>query len=313
VRPYDLWQPEFSTPQQGSLLWVYEGLTEYWGVVLAARSGFASPDTSKDFLAETTAHLTNEAGRSWRNLLDCTNDNAAPVRSRGPWNSYRRWQDFYYEGVLTWLEADQIIRTASNGRKSLDDFAKVFFPLQDSDARTRTYHLRDVIDALQKVQPYDWKSFFRYHLTALRPDITSGLERSGYKLIYTETPNALMRAEDVGGMAYSRGQRRDLNYSIGATVGASGDVEDVIWGGPAFHAGLTAGSTIDSVAGRPFTLQGLVDAIRSPKGASAPILLGTSALGFQHQLAIKWAGGLRYPHLERNGQPPLLDAILAPH
>ncbi len=313
-RPYDLWQPEYSTPQQGSLLWVYEGLTEYWGIVLGARAGFASPQDALDNLAEVAAKQSHEAGRQWRTLLDSTTDNAAPVRRPKPWASYQRTEDFYYEGVLLWLQADAIIRTSSHGRKSLEGFAPLFFRLPHADDGVSVYTFKTLVDALQAYSPYAWEPFFRDHLLGSSPNVTAGLEQSGYTLVYTGEPTDYHRAAETsrfGGENTAR-RERDLSYSIGMTVGATGVVRDVLWGGPAFKAGLTVGTAIETVNGKPFAPDVLVEAVRSAAAGDGRIVLDGKAIGFPKHAEILWSGGLRYPHLQRNGGPALLDEILAP-
>jgi predicted metalloprotease with PDZ domain len=305
-RPYDLWQPEFSTPQRGSLLWVYEGLTEYWGIVLATRSGFASRQTALDDIAQIAADVNREAGRAWRTLLDCTTDNAAPVRRPYAWISYQRREDVYFEGVLLWLEVDQIIRTATDGKRSLDDFAKAFFRLPKAEGQVSTYTFEDLVASLQKIAPYDWKGFFRLHLNARAPEITGGLERSGYDLVYTDNPSTLLRAQEKSE------HQRDLSDSIGAVIADTGQVKDVVWGGPAFDAGVTVGTTVESVNGKPFNSDALVAAIQTAANAGGQIFLGTRSVGFSRRAQIQWSGGLRYPNLRRNAAPPFLDAILSP-
>ena len=104
-RPVGLYQPDFATPQQGALLWVYEGMTQYLGNVLAARSGLMSQAEYRDLLALSAAQLDYKTGREWRPTED-TAVAASILRGGDPtWSNWRRGQDYYQEGELLWLDA----------------------------------------------------------------------------------------------------------------------------------------------------------------------------------------------------------------
>jgi predicted metalloprotease with PDZ domain len=130
-RPADLWTPGFETPMLGSLLWVYEGLTQYYGFVLAARSGLWSQDDTRAALALTAATYQHRVGREWRSVADTTNDPVLSARRPAPWRSWLRNEDYYSEGLFVWLDADTLIRERTDGRRSLDDFARAFFGIDD--------------------------------------------------------------------------------------------------------------------------------------------------------------------------------------
>ena len=130
-RPADLWTPNFNVPMRDSLLWVYEGQTQYWGFVLAARAGLLTKQQALDAIAATAAAYDNRKGREWRPLQDTTNDPIVAMRRPLPWRSWQRAEDYYSEGELVWLDADTLIREMSKGKKSLDDFAHAFFGAND--------------------------------------------------------------------------------------------------------------------------------------------------------------------------------------
>lgn len=125
-RPLGLATPDYQQPMKGELLWVYEGLTSYWGDVLTARSGLLNAAQARDGLALIAAGMSHRPGRQWRPLLDTTV--AAQILYGSPfqWSSWRRSVDFYDEGVMIWLDADTTIRKLTNNQKSLDDWAKIF-------------------------------------------------------------------------------------------------------------------------------------------------------------------------------------------
>jgi predicted metalloprotease with PDZ domain len=303
-RPADLWTPNFNVPMGDSLLWVYEGQTQYWGFVLAARSGLLSRQEALDALAVTAALYDNRVGRAWRNVADTTLDPIITERRPIPWTSWQRSEDYYSEGQLIWLDADTLIREQSGGRKSLDDFAHAFFGGKDGDWSTVTYTFDDVVAALNAVQPYDWASFLRARLeTTGGKAPLDGLARGGYRLTYSDTPTAYFKA--------SEGRRKitDLTYSLGLVLNREGEITGVQWDGPAFRAGLAVGGRILAVNGIVYEAGRLKDAVTEAKGGGALDLLVKTGEHFR-TFTIEYKGGLRYPHLERiPGASPRLDAI----
>ena len=165
----------------------------------------------------------------------------------------------------------------------------------------------DVIAALQAVLPYDWESFLRERIDqAGAPAPMAGIERGGYRLVYRDTPSSYSAASDavLGSV--------NLMFSIGITIGGDGALKEVIWGSPAFDAGLTSGTTLLAVNGRAYTADELKRAISAAKDGEGIELLVKS--GKRHRtVGVDYAGGLRYPHLEPvAGSRRRLDEILAP-
>jgi predicted metalloprotease with PDZ domain len=312
-RPADLWTPNYTVPMQNSLLWVYEGQTQYWGQVLAARSGLWSLQQALDQMAFTAAYYEIQAGRRWRPLQDTTNDEIINPRRPQSWSDWQRFEDYYEEGKLIWLEADTLIREQSQGKRSLDDFARAFFGINDGSFTPVTYTFDDIVKTLNGVQPYDWASFLRQRLDSTgRPVPLEGLRRGGYELVYTDTPSAILRDGDE--------QRKHVNllFSLGIDLedhekGAAGVVSQVIWDSPAFKAGITEGAQILAINGTVYSADILKDSIRSAKDDSTPIEL-IIRIGDRYRVArVDYHGGLRYPHLERDPSAPArLDDILSP-
>ncbi|MGA8708364.1 MAG: PDZ domain-containing protein [Steroidobacteraceae bacterium] len=312
-RPADLWTPNYDVPMQNSLLWVYEGQTQYWGQVLTARSGLWTLQQALDQFALTAAYFQAESGRRWRPLQDTTNDEIINPRRPQSWRDWQRFEDYYEEGKLIWLEADTLIRELSGDRRSLDDFARAFFGIDDGSFTPVTYTFDDVVRALNSVQPYDWSTFLRQRLDSSgRPAPLEGLRRGGYRLVYTDTPSEILKADDE--------QRKhvDLLYSIGVRIddsekGQAGMLKEVMWDGAAAKAGLTEGAQILAVNGIAYGDDVLKDAIRAAKQDTNPIEL-IVRIGDRYRVArVDYHGGLRYPHLERNqAVPARLDQILAP-
>jgi len=306
-RPLDLWTPNLNVPMRDSLLWVYEGQTQYWGYVLTARSGLWSRQQALEEIAIIAATYDTKPGRRWRPLQDTTSDEIINPRRPMSWRGWQRFEDYYAEGALIWLDADTMIRELSGDRKSLDDFARAFFGVRDGSYVVDTYTFDDVVAALNAVQPYDWAKFLRSRLdTAGGPAPLDGVKRGGYRLVYTDKPSDMFQAEEA------QAKTADFTFSIGMALGKDGVLKSVEWDGAAFKAGLTAGVKVLAVNGEPYDPDALKDAIKAAKGSSAPIELIVKTADRFKVVRIDYHEGLRYPRLERDaGQPARLDDILS--
>ncbi|MGH8124274.1 MAG: M61 family metallopeptidase [Rhodanobacteraceae bacterium] len=311
-RPRDLWTPDFNTvPMRGDLLWVYEGLTEYLAAVMDARSGFWTPAEFRQSLAMTAAAMDHVPGRTWDSLQNVANTAQLEYYVPSEWDNWRRGTDFYPEGVLLWLDVDTKLRELSHGRRSLHDFARLFYGMDNGSYITKTYTFDDIVAALNKVQPYDWGTFLHAVLDSTDYHANlAGLSQGGWKQVYTDSPSAMWKA------AYSSAAQSDVTnamYSIGLSVAGDGTVLDVLWNGPAFKAGLDPDMQITAVDGKAFTVQVLGDAIKTAKNSSAPIELFVKYNDHFQTLDVDYHGGPRYPHLERvKGAPDYLDQIARP-
>jgi predicted metalloprotease with PDZ domain len=307
-RPADLWTPNYNVPMQDSLLWVYEGQTQYWGQVLTARSGLWSQQQALDQLALTAAYYEVQAGRRWRALQDTTNDEIIIPRRPMSWRNWQRYEDYYSEGQLIWLDADTLIRERSQGKRSLDDFARNFYGIDDGSFTTVTYTFEDVVKALNTVEPYDWAAFLRARLdSTATPAPLDGLRRGGYRLVFSDTPSELLKAHD------DQSKRVNLLFSIGVELDdKDGTVLEVLWDSAAFKAKVTESSVILAINGAAYNADVLKDAIRSAKTTKLPIELIVKTGDRFRVLTLDYHDGLRYPHLERDPSAPArLDDILA--
>ena len=309
-RPADLWTPNYNVPMQNSLLWVYEGQTQYWGQVLAARSALRTRQQAFDQLALTAAYYQLEAGRQWRPLQDTTNDEIINPRRPQSWRDWQRFEEYYDEGALIWLDADTLIRERSRGKRSLDDFARAFFDIQDGSLTTVTYTFDDVVKTLNVVEPYDWAAFLHQRLDSVaKPATLDGLRRGGYKLIFTDTPSDYLKLSD------QQRKRRNLLFSIGIEIDdkdKEGTVSEVMWGSPAYKAKLTEGAQILAINGVAYSADVLEHAIRSAHDTNSAIELIVKTGDRFMLVSLDYHGGLRYPHLERDqSEPARLDDIVA--
>lgn len=305
-RGADLVTPDFRTPMRNSMLWVYEGQTQFWGYVLQARSGLVKVEDTLDQLATIAATLDNRPARSWRSLDDTTNDPIITPRAPKGWLSFQRSEDYYTEGLLIWLEADAIIRRESNGTRSLDDFARRFFGTGEGDWGVKPYDFAALVAELNAVQRYDWAGHLQRRLTEKVDGAPlKGLELAGWKLVYTDKPSA----------AFTDANRRQVNllFSGGLFLGTAGKVEQVLWNSAAYAAGLAVGDVLLAVNELPFSDDALRAAVTAAKGGSAPIRLVVKTDDRVRTVDWAWNGGLRYPRLERIGavkQTPL-EMLLA--
>jgi predicted metalloprotease with PDZ domain len=288
-------------------MWVYEGQTQYWGEVLAARSGLWSRQQAFDTLARTAAIYDNRPGGRWRTLSDTTRDPIIASRQPLPWRSWQRSEDYYAEGQLLWLDVDTLIRELTDDRRSLDDFARRFFGIEDGRTTTNTYEFDDVVAVLNDIVPYDWAALLTERLETRRVGAPiEGLRRGGYRLVYRKTPSEFALATDTAnGVA-------DLSFSVGVMASTDGTLQEVVWEGPAYDAGLIAGAKLLGVNGRAFDLQGLQQAVTDSE-ISGQIELLVQRGKRIHTATIQYSAGHRYPHLEPvEGTRPRLDEIHAP-
>ena len=309
-RPDDLSTPDYQQPMRDSLLWLYEGQTEYWGNVLAARSGLYSKDQYLGHIAQLAGYYDTLASRQWRDLQDTTNDPILSGRQDQSWPNWQASEEYYDQGMLIWLDADTLIRKNTHGRKSLDDFAKAFFGVDDGAWGTVTYGFDDVVKVLNDVYPYDWASFLKVRLNDHgTPPPFDGITRAGYRLVYTDTPTDYFKARETA-RNYT-----DFNYSLGFQIDKDGKLTSVQWQGPAFAAGLNSGMKIVAVNGIAFDADKLKDAVKTAAapGTTTPIALWIKDDDRYRVVTIDYHGGIRYPHLEPvEGAQDLWSSILSP-
>ncbi len=305
-RPADLATPDYQQPMQDDLLWVYEGLTNYLGSVLTARSGLLTDEQARDDLALTAAGLDHIPGRSWRNLQDTADDAPELYFAPQAWHSWRRGVDFYDEDTLNWLWVDVIIRQQSKGKKSIDDFCHLFHGAPSGPPMVKTYTFDDVVNALNQVVPYDWRGFWTERLTNHGPGAPlGGIEGSGWKLVYDDSASEMLHGAESNYHVVGAGA-----YSIGLDLRDDGIITDTIEGMPAALAGIGPGMKLIAVNGRKFSPEVLRDALKAAKNSTAPIELLVENTEYYKTYKIDYHGGERYPHLVRDeSKPDLLTEI----
>jgi predicted metalloprotease with PDZ domain len=306
-RPADQNVPNFNTPLQNSLLWVYEGQTQYWGQVLSARSGMQKMDSVRDIMAANAARYDHMQGRSWRPVQDTTNDPIINGRRPLGWTNWQRSEDYYNEGALIWLDVDTKIREMSNDTKSLDNFARNFFGIDNGAYTANHYTFEDVVKALNAIQPFDWAAFLRTRLDGTGPAPLDGYARAGWKLVYTDTQTPYLKTVE------ERSKSADFQYSLGFSLNSEGKVEALQWEGLGFKAGIGGGTTVLAVNGTAYKPDVLRAAVTAAKSNDKPIELLVKKGAKYRTILLDYHGGLKYPRLERiAGTPDRLQAILSP-
>ncbi len=307
-RPLGLATGNYHSPMRGEMLWVYEGLTQYLGMVLSARSGLASPGDARDAWAATAAGLQTGKGREWRPLADTAIAAQLGYTAAG-WLTRTRGLDFYEESALLWLQADTLIRSKTRGAKSLDDFCRAFYGPPSTAPKVVPYDFDDIVKALNSVLPYDWREFWGQHLDRVQPEVPlNGLAAGGWRLVFTAEPSAVEKGEDA------RRKRANLKYSLGFVLKDEGAaISSVVPGSPADGAGLAPDSNLIAVDGRKYSKDVLEDALKAGGGEPRAIRLLIEKDEMFSTVELHYAGHARHPHLERDSATPdLLTTIQNP-
>lgn len=308
-RPIGLATPDYATPMQGSLLWVYEGMTQYLGEILAVRSGFLTPEQFREALAYSAANLDVKPGRTWRDLEDTAVSSSILRGSSREWSNWRRGQDYYQEGALIWLDVDTTIRKLTGGKKSLNDFCAFFLGKGgDTPPEVVPYDFDELVATLNQVAPSDWATFLRDRITSKAPHAPlEGITQSGYELTYTDKPSAYERA------IFGRIGAVDASFSVGFTARPDGTISDVLFNSAAFKAGLGPSEKIIAVNGRAFSGAILALALKAAKGTTQPIDLIVENTGYFRTVHVDYHDGEKFPELKRvDNTPDTLSEILKP-
>ena len=307
-RPEGLVTTNYQEPMKGDLLWVYEGLTDYLGNILAARVELRSLEQFRENLAYTAALLEHRVGRTWRPLQDTAVSVQLLFAAPPQWVNWRRSADYYPEGYLLWLEVDSLIRRQTNGEKSLNDFCRAFYGGQSGPPRVVPYGFDDVVAMLNQVTPYDWSHFLRERLDSKSAHAPlGGIENSGWKLVYNNQKNATMEA------AEKSGDILDLSFSLGIIVTKEGEIRDVVPGSPAYAAGVAPGMKLMAINNRKWSKDQMRSALRTGVQSQQPLALLAENGEYINTYSVDYHGGEQYPHLVRNeGQADILGEIAKP-
>lgn len=298
--------PDYQEPMKGDLLWVYEGLTDYLGDILAARVGLRSPEQWRENTAYTAAMLDHRAGRTWRPLQDTATSVQILFAAPPEWTNWRRSADYYPEGFLIWLDVDTQIRRQTNGQKSLNDFCRLFYGGQSGPPQVIPYTFEDVVKGLNQIASFDWAGFLRTRLDSKSPHAPlGGIENGGWKLIYNDQKNSTMEARE------KTGESLDLSFSLGMIISKDGSISEAIPGSPAFSAGIGPGMKLIAVNGRHYSKDVIRAALKAATSGQQPISLLVENADYYATYQVDYHDGERYPHLVRDqSQPDLLGNII---
>ncbi len=307
-RPSGLGAADYGQPMKGDLLWVYEGLTQYLGQVLSARTGLYTPEEFREALARVAASLDTKPGRTWRPLEDTAVAAQLLYFARSDYAGYRRSVDYYDEGTLIWLDADVLIRQLSNGAKSLNDFCRTFHGGPGGAPALKPYGFDDVVAGLNSVQSYDWAKFLRARLESTAPHAPlGGIENGGWKLAYDANRSSIWKDFEEEQKAI------DLSYSLGLVVREDGTVDDVALGSAAYRAGAAPAMKLIAVDSRQFSPTLLRETVQATAGGKKTIELLTKSGEYYRTLRVEYEGGEKYPHLVRDAsKPDELSKVIEP-
>lgn len=305
-RPRPTWVPHYNAPMHNDELWMYEGQTQYWAVVLAARSGLWSQPQAMAMLAQLQANYASQAGRRWRDLHDTVHQGILDFNAKPQaWADWQRAFEFYNESTLLWLDVDARLRTLSKGKHTLDDFARRFHQ-GGEQGEIRLYERADVMQTLEAMQPGGWDTFIGERLDARTNTAPEGLAVAGWELFYSAEPNLVIVDGEADGLT-------DLQYSLGLKLNSAGVVQWVGWESPAFTTGLAKDVSVVAINNVAYSGARLKQAIIAAQQQRKPIELLLRQADNYRNVSIEYYDGPRYPHLRRiNGSPDLLTKILAP-
>jgi predicted metalloprotease with PDZ domain len=307
-RPAGLLSPDYQKPMDGSLLWVYEGLTEFWGEVLPVRAGLSTPESYREMLADLAGYFELETGARWRPLADTAVEAQVLYNAPTAWESSRRGTDFYEAAEFLWLNVDAQLRARSSGRASLDDFMRRFYAGAGGEPALKPYVEADVYAGLAAIEPSDWRALIRRHLDSTSPAaLLAGLESAGWQLEYSAAKNSYVETRQ------RRDRLTDRTWSIGLTIDDKAMITDVIEDRAAAGAGAGPGMQLVAVNGRRYTPAVLDAAIDEAHERHRPIELMVESGDFYRTLTVAYFDGRRYPHLQRiEDRPDTLSQVLRP-
>lgn len=297
-RPAGMLTPNYNTPKDTRLLWVYEGLDHFLGYLITFRSGIFSKQEALDELGMMVHRYLYQKGRRSIPLED-TAASAYQRRGGSPlWKTLNRAQDYYVEGLFLWLEIDGILRELTHGEVTMDDFAQRFLSVPVTAERGFTEV--DIVETLNSLAEWDWAGLIENRVRGLHEELPLDfLPRAGCRLVYGPEPSDLMK---------KRKETLFLEASLGMRVSSGGVVSHVVPGGLADKKGMYPGIEIIGVNQRKFSPDRMRDALaESPEKRSVELLF---LMGDVFKtLFLRYDGGPRYPKIElaEDGPPRILD------
>jgi predicted metalloprotease with PDZ domain len=307
-RPAGLLSPDYQQPMDGSLLWVYEGMTQFWGTVLPVRAGLTPPEDYREMLASVAGFFDIQTGNRWRPLADTAV--AAQILYDAPasWALSRRDVDFYDASDFLWLNVDAELRARSGGKASLDDYVRRFYAGAGGAPALKPYVEADVYTTLASVAPGDWRAIIRRHLDTLGPQaLLEGLKSSGWQLSYSAEKNTYLEAQQ------KRHKQTDRMWSLGLKLDDKDVVIETVENRAAAQAGMGPGMKLLAVNGRKYSAEVLDAAMVAAQASKKPLELLVENSDYYRTLSVPYTEGPRWPHLTRiEGHADVLSEVLKP-
>ena len=221
LRPAEMVPYKYSHPQPTTLLWVSEGITDYYADLALVRSGSA---TTEQFLFLTLA--------KYEEVMNADRIEALEDLSLSAWlsGSGGGSELYYPKGGLAGLMLDIAIRDATNNRASLDDVMR--------DLYTRTYKQQ--------------KGFTNDQWWSTVSRIAGGKSFSGFYAKYVDgrQPFPLDSMLRIAGFMLQENTIRMPRLGVSLQEDSVGSrVFSVEAGGPAAKAGIKAGDYVISLGG----------------------------------------------------------------
>jgi len=309
-RPAGLLSPDYQQPMDGSLLWVYEGLTQFWGEALPVRAGLITPESYREMLAGLAGTFDIETGNRWRPMADTAVLAQVLFNAPDAWMLSRRSVDFYQASVFLWLNVDAELRARSAGRASLDDFVKRFYAGAGRAPALKPYLEADVYAALAAIAPGDWRALIRRHLDTTGTEaLLAGLQSAGWQLTYSPEKNSYLETRQ------KRHRTIERLWSIGVTINDKdedkGTIIDTVEDRAAAQAGAGPGMKLVAVNGHRYSVEVLDAAVAAAHETRKPIELLVQSGDYYRTLSVAYFDGARYPHLTRiEARPDTLSHVL---
>lgn len=236
IRPDALGPFDYTKENYTRLLWVAEGITDYYGNLIVRRAGLTSDRSYLDQLARRIESFQNTPGRLEMSAEEAS-FNSWIKEYRPDENSVNSQISYYDKGELLGLLLDLEIRRRTNNAKSLDDVMRTLYA--NFFEKGRNYTPADFQKTCETVAGGGLEEFFARYVR--------GREELPYNQIFSA---AGLRLEQPGVAA---GQASPpMKAFLGAELDDRSDmvlIESVRVGTPAYEQGLNAKDQIIALDG----------------------------------------------------------------
>jgi predicted metalloprotease with PDZ domain len=227
IRPDALGPFDYTKENYTKLLWVAEGITDYYADLLVRRAGLITENEYLTATARAIQTLQNTPGRKEQTVEDSSFDTWIKFYRQDE-NSINSQVSYYDKGAILGLLLDLEIRQRSKNGKSLDDVLRYLYV--EFFKKNRNYTPADFQKACELMAGSSLEDFFnRYVRGTEELNYSVALEAAGLRLDTTGTGTG------------------DEKVYFGADVAQEEDrliVRRVYAGSPAYEQGLNAGDQI---------------------------------------------------------------------